>query len=353
MTIKELKIFIPFSINLDPYLQKVIRDEYVKADLSWFKTDAAYKKEKKIKKQKVENQDKAFLSLIPLPSESLVDMCLSKKGIEEICTLLRQVKGIKTNCIDSYCDAIISHNISGSVLARCNLQDLKNVLNMNFGDWEIFQWTLDCLRKLEKQQIESGSGTKQWKIQTSEMDEGTKEELEEDDKYIDKAIHMDEALISGLLSTLNEDAHEDVVTEELIEEESRLRERPDLSESASMDENAVESDVIYFTKAGVSDRAMAISVGNEDVFNALEKGTDEHQIQLHQQDFKYHSEELPPTVERLGEKMRVFKKGIRHALHKMDQPNTLPPVHRAQGEGQSSARRPSSSRSSSPEQETV
>ena len=352
MTIKELKIFIPFSINLDPYLQKVIRDEYVKADLSWFKTDAANKKEKKIKKQKVENQDKAFLSLIPLPSESLVDMCLRKKGIEEICTLLRQVKGIKTNCIDSYCDAIISHNISGSVLARCNLQDLKNVLNMNFGDWEIFQWTLDCLRKLEKQQIESGSRTKQWKItgQASEMDDGTKEELEEDDKYIDKAIHMDEALISGLLSTLNEDAHEDVVNEEEFEEE--LRERQ-ISESASIDENAVESDVIYFTKAGVSDRAMAISVGNEDVFNALEKGTDEHQIQLHQQDFKYHSEELPPTVERLGEKMRVFKKGIRHALHKMDQPNTLPPVHRAQGEGQSSARRPSSSRSSSPEQETV
>ena len=351
MTIKELKIFIPFSINLDPYLQKVIRDEYVKSELTWFKTDATYKKEKKIKKQKVENQDKAFLSLIPLPIESLDNMCLSKKGIEEICTLLRQVKGIKTNCIDSYCDAIISHNISGSVLARCNLQDLKNVLNMNFGDWEIFHWTLNCLRTLERQQIESGSGTKKWRIagQASEMVDCAKVELDEDDKYIDKAIHMDEALISGLLSTLNEDAHEDVVTEELMEEESRLREKH-VSESASIDETALESDVIYFTKAGVSDRSMAISVSNEDVFNALEKGTDDqHHIQLHQQDFKYHSEELPPTVERLGEKMRAVKKGIQHALHKMDQPNTLPPVHRAQGEGQSSARRPSSSRSSSPE----
>ena len=134
-----------------------------------------------------------------------------------------------------------------------------------------------------------------------------------------------------------------------MEEESRLRENH-VSESASIDETALESDVIYFTKAGVSDRSMAISVSNEDVFNALEKGTDDqHHIQLHQKDFKYHSEELPPTVEQLGEKMRAVKKGIQHALHKMDQPNTLPPVHRAQGEGQSSARRPSSSRSSSPE----
>ena len=356
MTIKELKIFLPFSINLDPYLQKVIRDEYVKSELSWFKTDAMNKKEKKMSRLKEENQDKAFLSLIPLPSESLDSMCLSKKSIEEICTLLRQVKGMKMNCIDSYCDAIISHNISGSVLARCNLQDLKNVLNMNFGDWEIFQWTLDCLRKLERQRSECGPETKHWKNggQATEMGQV---ELEEEDKYIDKAIHNDEALISGLLSTLNEDAHEDVVTEELMEEESRLRERH-LSESASIDE-AVESDVIYFTKVGVSDRAMGISVANEDVFNALEKGTDDkalsqHQIQVHQQDFKYHSEEFSPTVEKLGEKMRAVKKGFRHALHKMDQPSTLPPVHRAQVEGQSSERGPSSSsRSSSPEQETA
>jgi hypothetical protein len=29
LTVKELKIFLPFSINLDPYVKKVIRDEYV------------------------------------------------------------------------------------------------------------------------------------------------------------------------------------------------------------------------------------------------------------------------------------------------------------------------------------
>lgn len=29
LTVRELKIFLPFSINLDPYIKKVIRDEYV------------------------------------------------------------------------------------------------------------------------------------------------------------------------------------------------------------------------------------------------------------------------------------------------------------------------------------
>ena len=29
LTVKEQKVFLPFSINLDPYIKKVIRDEYV------------------------------------------------------------------------------------------------------------------------------------------------------------------------------------------------------------------------------------------------------------------------------------------------------------------------------------
>merc|ERR1712079_889549 len=29
LTVRDLKIFLPFGINLDPYIKKVIRDEYV------------------------------------------------------------------------------------------------------------------------------------------------------------------------------------------------------------------------------------------------------------------------------------------------------------------------------------
>ena len=29
LTVRDLKIFVPFGINLDPYIKKVIRDEYV------------------------------------------------------------------------------------------------------------------------------------------------------------------------------------------------------------------------------------------------------------------------------------------------------------------------------------
>ena len=425
MTIKELKIFIPFSINLDPFLKKVIRDEYVKRDLAWFKAEQATEsqrtrtcrevavKQKLRQKFKTENENVTAAELPSpirlLPAETL-EKWLSKKNVEEVCTLVRQMEGLKISCVDTYCDAIVSQNISGAVLARCNLQELKSVLNMNFGDWEIFQWTLDSLRQLETKQRESKSASKLWKsvVQASGMDnEDEDDALPKDDaKYIDNAIYMDEALISGLLSTLNEDAHEDVVTEELLDKHSKVRQRQQ-SETESLNEAAAAdvSDVIYFTKSRVGDRAMSISIGSEDAFNALEKGTDHHLrhpqqpqkrgerdsgkrhridsfqiiggggLELHelhhrgplepqawisqtapaspmvgrsrassvaqtpqhhyhlaqdQQDFKYFSEGLPASsVERLGDKMRSVKKGLKHALHKMEQPNTLPPVHRA------------------------
>ena len=416
MTIKELKIFIPFSINLDPFLKKVIRDEYVKKDLAWFKTNPEQTSEQRSRsremavKQKLRQKFKEA-DLLPspirlLPAETL-DKWLSKKSVDEVCTLVRQIEGLKTSCVDTYCDAIVSQNISGAVLARCDLQELKSVLNMNFGDWEIFQWTLDSLRQLEIKQKESKSATKLWKsvVQASA---GMDNDFDDDGaKYIDNAIYMDEALISGLLSTLNEDAHEDVVTEELLDKHnSRVSRQRQPSETESLNE---ASDVIYFTKSRVGDRAMSISIGSEDAFNALEKGTDHQLRQPHQQQKKrqqvigvgagvelhelhrgsgpqepqawisqtapaspmlgrsrassvaqpqqthhylaqdHFSEGLPASsVERLGDKMsKSVKKGFKHALHKMEQPNTLPPVHRAREPSIESSERKSSSSSSS------
>ena len=52
----------------------------------------------------------------------------------------------------SYCDVIVNENISGAVLAHCNISELKNVLMMNFGDWEIFQLVLISLRDHEKRE---------------------------------------------------------------------------------------------------------------------------------------------------------------------------------------------------------
>ena len=49
--------------------------------------------------------------------------------------------------VDTYCDAILAQNITGAVLAMCQVTELKSVLNMSFGDWEIFNMVLTKMRK--------------------------------------------------------------------------------------------------------------------------------------------------------------------------------------------------------------
>jgi len=41
--------------------------------------------------------------------------------------------------VETYCETINNQNISGAVLAHCSVGDLKPILKMNFGDWELFQ----------------------------------------------------------------------------------------------------------------------------------------------------------------------------------------------------------------------
>ena len=54
--------------------------------------------------------------------------------------------------LDDYIETINLQNINGAVLSHCNIMELKNVLGMSFGDWEMFQLVLLALRDHEKTQ---------------------------------------------------------------------------------------------------------------------------------------------------------------------------------------------------------
>ena len=61
--------------------------------------------------------------------------------------------------MDTYCDAILAQNITGAVLAMCQVTELKSVLNMSFGDWEIFNMVLAKMRKHKHAGANSRSGS--------------------------------------------------------------------------------------------------------------------------------------------------------------------------------------------------
>jgi ankyrin repeat-rich membrane spanning protein len=85
----------------------------------------------------------------PLLPPELQGLVLSALGVEQVCLLVRSIEHINLTMLDTYCATIAYNNITGRVLLHCQLDELRNVLNMNFGDWELFKILLAAMREDE------------------------------------------------------------------------------------------------------------------------------------------------------------------------------------------------------------
>lgn len=47
---------------------------------------------------------------------------------------------------------LLNHSISGRVLQNCDLNELKQILELSFGHWEVFRLLITTLRTIEKNQ---------------------------------------------------------------------------------------------------------------------------------------------------------------------------------------------------------
>lgn len=50
---------------------------------------------------------------------------------------------------EQYGSTLIENNICGRVLFNCNLEELKKLCGMSFGDWELFRLAILTLRERE------------------------------------------------------------------------------------------------------------------------------------------------------------------------------------------------------------
>ena len=183
---------------------------------------------------------------------------LANYTVEDVCNFLRNIDGIMQSRVDTYCDAIHGQNIGGAVLLKCSLAELKSVLNMNFGDWELFHMALLRLRSQYKKAVSrmnqgqrdpSPRNRRQLNVMGAEAqvfephsnnrshhtNSVTDREMDatpaahrqpsthdtpsgstqKKPTSIENQISMEDAMISGILSTLNEEAHEDILIEAL------------------------------------------------------------------------------------------------------------------------------------------
>ena len=292
LTVADIKVYMPFTINLDPFLRKVIKEEVQNMEAfgltlvpeskncsatqdhkAMLTRRQAAKLSRKMGESGVTTPGLLAPSLVPpymglklpnpepmtrlqlgaggetqarkiplprpvLPRE-LQGLVLSSLNLEQVSVLIRTIEGINSSMVDTYCYSVVSSNITGQVLLHCQVAELKSVLNMNFGDWELFKLVLTGMRDDECNNISRTPAKAEAPKETEAISQPRKK------SHYEKQVAMEQAAVSGLLSTLNEDAKEDILNVELDDAIEAAAEVTNFDYQVSQEKE--ESDYIYYS----------------------------------------------------------------------------------------------------------
>ncbi|XP_075717246.1 kinase D-interacting substrate of 220 kDa isoform X2 [Rhinoderma darwinii] len=78
---------------------------------------------------------------------------LGSLNVDAVCEKLKQIEGIDQSMLAPYTATIRKANINGRVLTQCSMDELKKEMNMNFGDWHLFKSSVQDMRSSEMQPI--------------------------------------------------------------------------------------------------------------------------------------------------------------------------------------------------------
>ncbi|XP_018394084.1 PREDICTED: kinase D-interacting substrate of 220 kDa [Cyphomyrmex costatus] len=288
LLISDMKIFLPFTINLDPYIKKKIKEEQqsIEEDTNLFhkqsgtwhghgvpfewapqKNMSANRHAKLVKQSSLqgsvpptpswgyqpsfewqapptwmqmpfmEPMAKPLSVTTTLPSE-ILEIKLSSLSMNGVCDLIDKIESLNSVQAPIYKQAIKENNINGRVLLHCDLQELKKVFKMTFGDWELFRMVIVSLREMELSSFTYEEGrsvrftvgseqvlrkdhalpnnsirvsTHVEKEKGTSRTDGSTRRDQNKQSIMEKQVTLEEQMICGALQTLNEEACEDVL----------------------------------------------------------------------------------------------------------------------------------------------
>ncbi|XP_068629361.1 kinase D-interacting substrate of 220 kDa B [Battus philenor] len=294
LTAADLKIFLPFTINLDPYIKKVIKeeqlqmgaeDETMATTLPWAQHNMRHPHSKVLPGKKklstvpglganptpppvwvgwantqypqlpqlpqmqhipqmhqlpqLPHMPQPLTSLTPNPATLLKtafpalgevsSVRLSVLSVERACGVVRDALG-EGGAVAA--EALQKHRVCGLVLSACRLDDLKPILDLPFGDWELFKMLITNLRELEASMPLAAPAVAVIPEKSSETEtdsvkpRSVLEHQRSRPTNVEKQVTLEEQMICGALQTLNEEALEDVLqSEPAPEEESEVQVR--------------------------------------------------------------------------------------------------------------------------------
>ncbi|CAG0881069.1 unnamed protein product [Darwinula stevensoni] len=275
LQVLHLKMFLPFTINLDPYLQKIIKEEWPINESgvtsgnapapfepgvqSMFPSLAInvpmqYSQQQNLPDAKNVFQNSAQLHILQNPpynfvsnpwlfyggvnagsawdpyamsgittsvdASSLLEANVPLRSLDApgVCQLLEHIPSLSQTRLPEYKASLKSNNINGSVLLSCNLDDLKQVMGMSFGDWEQWKEIILQLRSRERKLLQGQStGTN---VDGHAEDFPRQKKRAEATQYLssratsrqqtlEKQVTMEDQMIQGVLSSVSEMASMD------------------------------------------------------------------------------------------------------------------------------------------------
>ncbi|XP_044022906.1 kinase D-interacting substrate of 220 kDa B isoform X5 [Siniperca chuatsi] len=180
LTARDVEMFLPCTVNLDPKLREIIADVRAAREqmhMGGVTYPTLPLQEAVPRPQSGYGQHSAACSpagsfagpLPPQPHSSYFSgmtgpqhpfynrvshaVMLSSMNTDAVCERLKQIDGIDPNMLPQYNSTIKKANINGRVLSQCNLDELKKEMEMNFGDWQLFRGTVMEQRQAESQAL--------------------------------------------------------------------------------------------------------------------------------------------------------------------------------------------------------
>uniref|UniRef100_A0A1I8BLY7 ANK_REP_REGION domain-containing protein n=1 Tax=Meloidogyne hapla TaxID=6305 RepID=A0A1I8BLY7_MELHA len=154
LTVGHARSFAPCTSNLDPYMRRLIREQRGGEPL----VDLAEETEEQEKGggggsshdpfgplKELLGSEAEFLFDDPLVWAS-ISKPLARMSVNEIDILMKRLN-ISKDKVQNVGETLIKHNLNGLALHSCNLDELRNVLNLPLGDWTLFQLFITCMRK--------------------------------------------------------------------------------------------------------------------------------------------------------------------------------------------------------------
>lgn len=81
--------------------------------------------------------------------EDILQINLSDLSVNGVVAMLGRIEDLKA-ALPKLTTVLQENAISGRVLKHCDLNDLKSVMGLNFGHWELFRLLVTTLKNCEK-----------------------------------------------------------------------------------------------------------------------------------------------------------------------------------------------------------